>query len=452
MHWRQRSCDCYKKAGVLTTTTRLARVLSAVVCSGLPVAASLAGTDGFEAAVDQSPAQLLPTAMVSGVDFHVTDPVHGDGLMYRFVIDSRFGRFDAYGRTALALRVREVQALGELSRISSIEIVAVGVGHGVGSELNTASAVLTHPMSTATGIPKGIAHLFYGYKAQGEEALASANRSATSLGSGSASVSGESHKAEEAAKHYAERYLGISGAERDWYKRLGVNPYTDNTVLHDAIHKAARTEAVGRFGVKFASLPAIPGINITQSAVDAIYNEDPAAVRARTRKTLTGYGLTAAEIESWLNAPLLNPARQVLLLMIAAQLDGVAGRAELFRHSLGLISDAEVQVYLVSAGLLTKANASHHLASIISGVRLPSAQLADGRSVVCGAFEAVYWTSDVATGEEQLRMALPAPADGVGRELWLVGTVSDRARAELGKRGWELHEVPEEPGPDKRRS
>jgi hypothetical protein len=365
--------------------------------------------------------------------------------MYRFVVDSRFGRFDAYGRTALALRAREVQALSELSKISSIEIVVGGVGHGVESEVRTAVGVITHPVETATGIPKGIAHLFYGYKAQGEEALASANRSAKSLGSGSGTLSGESRKSEEAAKRYAERYLGVTGAERDWYKRLGVNPYTDNTVLRDAVHKAAKTEAVGRFGVKFASLPAIPGIDITQRAVDAIYNEDPAAVRARTRKTLAGYGLTAGETESWLNAPLLNPARQVLLLMIAGQLDSVAGRAELFRHSLELISDAEVQVYLVSAGLLTKAHASHPLASIIPGVRLPSAQLADGRAVVCGGFEAVYWTEDVAKGEEQLRRALPAHADSVGRELWLMGTISGRARAELGKRGWTLHEVSEEP-------
>jgi hypothetical protein len=41
--------------------------------------------------------------------------------MYPFVVDSRFGKFDAYGRAALALRVREIEALHELARTSDTQ-------------------------------------------------------------------------------------------------------------------------------------------------------------------------------------------------------------------------------------------------------------------------------------------------------------------------------------------
>ena len=198
----------------------------------------------------------------------------------------------------------------------------------------------------------------------------------------------------------------------------------------------------GDLSLKVLRNYTLPGIDLTRRAVDAIYNEDPAAVRARTRKTLAGYGLGPGEIESWLNAPLLNPARQVVLLTIAEQLDGVVGRGELFRHSLGLTSNAEVQVYLLSAGLLVQAHRTHPLASIAPEVRLPSGQRADGRAVVCGSFEAVYWTEEVAKAEEQLQASLPAATRTMGRELWLAGTLSDRARSELQERDWELHEVP----------
>jgi hypothetical protein len=322
------------------------------------------------------------------------DPVRGDGLMHLFVTDSRFGKFAAYGRAALELRVREIHALTELAKTSNVAIVADGVEHGMESEVKTAVAVITDPVGTVAGIPQGIAHLFHGYTAQGQEILADAGR------------------------------VGNSSAG------------------------AARTEAAGSFGVKFASLPTIPGIELTQRAVDAIYNEDPAAVRARARKTLAGYGLGSGQIESWLNAPLLNPARQVVLLTIAGELDGVAGRAELFRHSLGLTSNAEVQVYLLSAGLLVQAHRSHPLVSIAPEVRLPSGQRADGRVVVCGWFEAVYWTEEVAKGEEQLRASLPAESRTAGRELWLAGTLSDRARSELQARDWVLHELPQAPSGD----
>jgi hypothetical protein len=179
--------------------------------------------------------------------------------------------------------------------------------------------------------------------------------------------------------------------------------------------------------------------------VDAIYNEDPASIRQRMRKTLSGYGESADEIEAWLNAPVLSPTRQVLLLSAAEALNGVAGRAELFRHSLDLTSDAEAQVYLRSAGLLVVAHKSHPLRAVLPGVRLPSAELADGRLVVCGAFEAVYWTEEVARGEEQLQRSLPPQHEGIGRELWLAGKLSDRARHALEHRGWDLHVIADVP-------
>lgn len=404
------------------------------------IGGSAAAADTFETVPDRSPAELLPAAMVSGPNFRVVDPVHGDGLMNRFVLESHFGTFDAYGRAALAIRIQEVAALTALSKVSGIEIVAGGVAGGVQSEVKTAVGVVTNPVGTVIGIPRGIKHLFQGYTARGQEAVATAQRGADSL-QGGHGHSGGVQQGEDAAKSYAERYLGITAAERAWYKRLGVNPYTDNKVLHDAVRNAARTEAVGSFGVKFASIPAVPGMEIAQHTVDAIYNEDPAAVRARTRKTLAGYGLDAKEIESWMNAPLLNPARQLLLLSIAEQLNGVSGRAELFRHAIGLTSNEEVQVYLLSAGLLVKAHASRPLASIIPGVRLPAAQTGDGGLLVCGAFEAVYWTEGVAQAAAQLRQSLPSQPPGANRELWLLGTVSDRARHEAQSAGWTLHEA-----------
>jgi hypothetical protein len=412
-----------------------------------------AAPDRFDTVPGRSPAEILPAAMVAGAGFHVVDPVHGDGLMNHFVLDSRFGQFDAYGRAALAIRIQEVAALTELARTSDVQIAAGGVVQGVASEVKTATTVVTHPVETVSGIPKGIAHLFAGYKARGQEAVTEAKGEAAALhedasGSGAASNSQGSaattarkaaDKGAQAARSYAERYLGVTAAERDYYHKLGVDPYTDNRVLRDAIRRAAKISAAAGFGMKFAGVAGIPGIGLTQRALDAIYNEDPAAVRERTRQTLAGFGLSAAEIESFMNAPRLSPTRQVLLLTAAQALAGVAQRGELFRHSIGLTSDEEVQVYLRSVGLLVKAHAEHPVASVVAGLRLPAALRADHAVVVCGAFEAVYWTEEIAALEEPLRKALPA--ESPSRELWIAGTLSERARDALHERGWTLHEV-----------
>jgi hypothetical protein len=75
---------------------------------------------------------------------------------------------------------------------------------------------------------------------------------------------------------------------------------------------------------------------------------------------------------------------------------------------------------------------------ILAGLRLPTAQFADGRIVVLGAFDAVYWTEDVASYEAALHALLPAGSSNL--ELWLSGALSPRARSELSARGWDVHD------------
>lgn len=397
----------------------------------------------FETVAPQPVADVLPADLAAGDGYAVATPVNGDGLMYRFLVESRFGKFGAYGRGALKERIAEVHALRELSRKSSIEIVAGGVGRDLESEVETAAGVVEHPVRIVTGIPRGVAHLFRGYTAKANETLTTVQSagSAVAGGGGAAGASLDVKATEARATQYADSYLGVTRAERDWYKRLGVDPYTDNTVLRDAVRKAAKLEAAGRTGVKFAGLPALPGIAVTQRAVDAIYNEDPAVLRANLRRKLASYGLGASEIDAWLNARALSPTRQVLLLAAVEQLQGVEGRGELFRHSLDLTSSREAQVYLSSVQLMVIVHRSAPLRAIVPGVRLPTAESRRGELIVCGAFEAVYWTADVAAAAEQLGQSLPPHAAGAQPQIWLLGETSARARAEIAARGWELHEV-----------
>ena len=414
-------------------TVRLA--ILAGVMSGAAAAAA-----EFESPPDQSVEALLPDSLAVGENFKVQDPVHSDGLVHRFVIDSRFGAFDAYGRIDLDLRIREVHALTQLSKISPLDAVASGVGNGVMSEVSTVTDVAKRPVETITGIPRGISHLFRGVVAEGREAASDVKGAAGNSANGSGQSQSTVDKSKAAAQHYADRYFGGTAAERRWYKKLGVDPYTSNQVLRQAVHKDAKIDASAAFGMRFVALPEIAGLGIARRTMDAIYNEDPAVLRARQRETLTALGLTPAEVEHWQNNLVLSPTRQTLLLEAAHSLDGVAGRAELFRHAMSLTSETEAKVYLRSVGLLVVLHRQQPLGSVLPGVRLPAARLADGRIVVCGAFEAVYWTADVAEGERGIRESLPEDKGAAPREIWLEGAVSERARQEFEQLGWRVHE------------
>jgi len=301
------------------------------------------------------------------------------------------------------------------------------------------SQVATHPVSTVVGIPKGIGHLFHGYKAQAGELIDDQKSRDGSKGHSNMAATAKSD-----ATRYADRYLGVSAAERRYYQQLGVDPYTNNKVLRKAVGHLAKINAATNLGMHFVGVPGLPYLGDVRRAMDAIYNEDPAVLRARQRVTLAGYGLTAEEIKRFENTLLLSPTRQTVLEEEAKLLEGVAGRDELFRHAMSLTSEEEVQVFLQSTRLLAglHAHAQLPIVKILAGLRLPTAQTSDGHIIVIGAFDAVYWTEDVAGYEAALHAVLSPSATGL--QLWLSGSISPRARSELTSRGWDVHDNAEE--------
>ncbi len=127
-----------------------------------------------------------------------------------------------------------------------------------------------------------------------------------------------------------------------------------------------------------------------------------------------------------------------MLVDAVKALAGVTGRAELLRHAIAVITEDEMQVFLASLSQLVGFHARQPVARIVGGVRIPSATLADGRLVVFGAFDAVYWTREVAGYEGAFREALGTNTKG--RDVWFTGSVSPRARAELERLGWGVHD------------
>lgn len=392
----------------------------------------------FDAPPEELASASLSPELAAGPNFHVKDPVQSDGLMHHYVIESSFGEYPAYGQEALKIRVREMAALTALSKKTDIGVATKAAEQSVENQAKTVKKVVTNPIGTITGIPKGIGHLFSGYKAEANETADQAKKDTN----GSNSASNVAHSAKADATRYADRYLGVSAAERRYYQALGVDPYTNNQVLRKAVHHLAKVQATVNLGMHFVGVPGVPYLSDVQRAMDAIYNEDPAVLRARQRKVLAGYGLSSAEVAKFENTLLLSPTRQSVLVEDAKLLDGVEGRGELFRHAMGLTSDEEVAVFIASTRMLVRLHAQEPLARILEGLRLPTAETRDGRTVVLGAFDAVYWTEEVAGYESALHAALPPSSHGL--EVWLSGFISPAARDQLTSHGWVVHDHAED--------
>jgi hypothetical protein len=421
-------------------------------CAALLVALPAYTGADFESPPTEPPAASLTAAQAAGENFHLVDPVRSDGLMHHYVIDSHYGIFTAYGRDALQVRLAEVAALNTISHTPKLDVILTSVVRTATPDAPSLILLATHPGSTVIGIPAGIVHLLVGYAADAKEFTESAKHAAAPKSesakpeaaksdAATADASGTEKKqpggAASDAGRYAQKYLGVTGAERRWYRKLKVDPYTDNEVLRRSVHRLARLDAAASLPLRFASLPRVPYGSQFDRAMDSIYNESPAVLRERRRGALKSYGLSAAEIDRFEHTLLLTPTRQSILVEVAKSLNGVAGRDELFRHAMTVTSAEEVEVFLRSAALLPALHKQRPLAQILPGVRIPAAKLANGHVVLTGAFDAIYWTQDVAGYESALRQALPADAP---REVWLSGAISPRAKTELAQRGWEVHD------------
>jgi len=419
----------------------------ALVLAGLALAAAprAFAAGEFEIPADEPPSASLAAAQISGPNFHVEDPVHSDGLMHLYRIDSRFGVFDAYGIDALNTRLREIAALTTLENTSDGQVVVEAAVRGLREQAQSMFHVAAHPVGTLLGIPAGIGHLLGGYRAQAQEVTTGISHPLASSGDphGASGVKDSAGReldrartaATHAARNQAERYVGLSDAEQRWYAKLGVDPYTDNIVLRRAVTRMAEIDAAASFGMRFAPV-GIPFAGEVQRALNAIEHENPAVLRKRRRQSLLRAGLTKQEITRFEHTQLLTPTRQTVLVNAVDALNGVDGRAELLRHAMTVESQEETEVFLQSTLLLLRYQAHHPVKRILAGVRIPAAELPDGRIAVFGAFDAVLWTREVAGYEQALRQALP-PA--VGREVWITGSVSPRARAALKERGWVVH-------------
>ena len=407
----------------------------------LTVSARVFAAERFETPADEPAGASLAAVQLSGPSFHVESPVHCDGLMRHYVIDSRFGVFDAYGIDALNTRLREIAALTTLEQTSEGQVVVDSVVRGLRGQAQSMVRVATHPIGTLLGIPTGIGHLLGGYRAQAQEVTTGVAHTLTPSGrSGPQDSAGRKleragTEATHAARNQAERYFGLTEAERRWYTKLGVDPYTDNVVLRRAVARMAKIDAAASFGMRFAPV-GIPFAGEVQRALDAIDREDPAVLRKRRHESLLRTGLTADEVDRFEHTPLLTPTRQTVLVDAVAALNGVDGRAQLLRHAMTVQSEDETEVFLQSTLLLVRFQAHHPVKRILAGVPIPVAELPDGRIAVFGAFDAVQWTAEVAGYERGFREGLPHPT---GLEAWVTGSVSPLARAAFEQRGWVVH-------------
>jgi hypothetical protein len=423
--------------------------MRAVLCAAAVVCAGASPTPTYETPTDLKASDFLDASLLRGPDFVIEDKVTSDGVFNTYTVTSNFGVWKVQSTSLAAMRTHEVAAIAKLKEVDKIAVAAGGVAQGAIGIGKGVVGVATHPVETVTGLPDGLGRLF-GRIGRGASRTTEKlgddkyqgdveNLSAPPTPAPSQSTAG---KTADAVGGVAADLIGVNGAMREWAKKLRVDPYTRNEVLHTELRNVAQYDAGGRFSVNLAPGGIIlTALSTTATVNDLIWMKEPDELVTLNESRLKQMGVTPEVSRAFRLNPQYNLTRQVRLVASLDALPAVQGRNEFVARAAGAKTDADAQFYMETAMLADLFNRTQApLVMIVPN--LPGAcVLAVGERFAClYPLDYVFWTEQVAAHVDRITNVAKEKYSNAKREIWLTGKTTSRTATEFGARGWMVRE------------
>ena len=360
--------------------------------------------------------EMLPAQLLSGERHKIVEQVDNDGYENRYTIESDYGIFTAHRTDFVSERVQEVYAIEELNKVTRSEAFAQGVAQAASSPFRALKGLATEPVNTVTGVFKGFGALF----SQAGEL-----------------VTGSRGELEESA---AKELVGFGEVKRQIAELLSVDPYTTNVKLREGMNEVAWAGFAG--GLSLAPLTGQVGgaAGTTLSAVQnsralnsLLTSQSPEALRDMNRERMELMGVAAEVTETYLQHPWFSPRHETTVVVAMGGLDGAVNRDAFFEQAV--ISESEQQ----SVFLMRQAEAAlgfHQNVTRVDRLERTNRQVLfytyDGRAISIMPADHLTWGLGASIIADQ------ETARGISRELWVTGSVSDRAQSEFFDRGWRV--------------
>jgi len=399
--------------------------------------------------------ELLEPELLRGEHHEVVEEVRNDCVWNSYTIKSDFGEYNARNTSILEIRVKEINATSKLQETSGGQALAVGASDSVINPFRSAINIATNPVDTAKGVPGGIVTFFKKVYYTGEKVVIVAGKTAKDVGGTVVGSGGENGEEGETfsdltgnVAYLTDWYLGISGGERRLAKKLGVDPYTSNPELAAELNRVAKYDRIGRLGLGFANVPSVPGMGYIKDVNHYVWDKDPKELREFNKKNLLEMGIDEELVETFLDSPYYSPTFQTTLVFSLLQLPDVANREEVIEDAVVASSISESKFFVNIVLLLVWFNNTQTpLKEIVNHGDITSGLTIDNKVVTILPVDYLCWSEKVAGAAKfHNEVFKDVPADG--KELWIVGEISERATLEFANLGWEVHEqvsIEEEP-------
>ena len=384
--------------------------------------ANMAMASEFEAPRTHAPSELLADR-ATGANYQVADPVHSDGFLRIYALETPYGQYRVEGDFFLAMRLKELAAISALESAEDTETFQTSLKQALKGPVDLVGDAIDDPGATVERTVSGVGRLF------GRAASAVRNR-------------GKSNE------NVAESLLGISRAKREIAVGLGVDPYTDFAPLADRLEKAAQVSAAGSLTVKglFALIPGTAGLAVsTASAADGFQDllRDRTATELReiNRAKLVRAVGEAPVIDLFLDNPKYTPADQTVVADALFKLRSVKNVGG-FLTRMTNVSERSLAVFMRERARLL---ASYHeqqaaLAEIVVLDGFPLSLTGDGTLVGMYPIDDLAWTERTAGIVSLITDGTARDFPDVDKAFLVTGEASPLARDNMEALGWDLAE------------
>jgi hypothetical protein len=329
--------------------------------------------------------EILKPDFLAGDGFTVNDEVPTSTGRNRYLIASDYGEFEADGNIMLERRIKEVAAIRKLKEVSRTDQYKKALKAAAASPLVVAKDVVTNPVGTITGVPKGLFKFVNRAGQRMKERTHGRERS-------------------QYEDSNAASLVGFSKAKRAVAIQLGADPYSSNETLQRELNGIAWATFAGKMTFSLATAPiggaagmALTGAGITNAFNKTLLDQAPADLRLRNLKVLLAMGCDRDVADRFINSTAFSPSVQTAIVMNLETLNGVANRAAFVDLAGSEATDeGDALFFLGTSRVLAELHAKKPLARLQQVGRIPVAVRKEGRAIVAIQWDYAAWTDNAA--------------------------------------------------------
>ena len=261
--------------------------ITAFLLQGL-LSVSFAEQEPYEVPQILQAKDVVPEEMLKSDLYTIENEVATHGYTNTYQINSKFGKFTAHGNEMLVQRIQEIRAIQELDNIKKSKEFAEGVKAGAKAPFSFMKNLVTHPVDTVSGVPKGLWR--YGSRV-GEMAK------------------GDKSEYEDSV---TKELILFSAQKRKLAFDLNVDVYSSNKILQENLNSVSWASYSGGMAVT-AALTPLGVIRFTKTAHNVnnlIRDNPPEDLRKINRKILEKLGVSGDVIEEFLDSNWISPRHE----------------------------------------------------------------------------------------------------------------------------------------------